>query len=84
MEATERRQIASLQSNPGYKALLREVVESNRNRALDTLLSAAGVEEIQQSALELRTWERALRELERYPREMSDALKAEGDFVFGG
>ena len=83
METEVKRQIASLDNNPGYKAILKEVVESNRNRALDRLVSATDMNAISEHALELRTWEIVLRELRHAPERYVALLKEEGDPIYG-
>lgn len=79
----QKRQVASLSRNSGYKLLCDIVVDEFLESANVALDAARTRDTIYEYAILTRAWRRVKMELERVPRELEDELKQQGDEVYG-
>ena len=79
----QKRAIASLETVPGYSILLENAVRLDRDSALERLKLAHSRDEITDAALAFRTWDIVYDRLKRYPNEIIELLKEEGDQIYG-
>ena len=79
----QKRSLAGLSQNNGYKLLISLVCGSEIEIAMGSLDAAHSRDEIVEAALVLRAWKKVRDELTRIPAELEDELKTEGDEVYG-
>lgn len=79
----QRRQIAALNTIPGYELLLRFVVRSNRDQALERLNLAKSRDEVTEAAYNFRAINQVLEDLIKSPQEFEAGLKEEKDEIYG-
>ncbi len=79
----DRRKIAALNTIPGYQLLIDKVVKLKREEALTKLRLASGRDERLDTAVGFIVWDDVVTFLTSAPRDIQEALKAEGDEVYG-
>jgi hypothetical protein len=79
----QKRQIAALNTSPGYELLLQFVVRLNRDQALEKLNLAKTRDEVTETAYNFRAWNSVLEELTTAPKNIETALKEEKDEIYG-
>jgi precorrin-3B methylase len=79
----QRRQIAALNTIPGYKLLLDFVVSLNRDQALERLKLAREREAVTEAAYDFRSWDTVVSMLRDGPKQIEQELKDEGDPIYG-
>lgn len=79
----QRRQIAALNTIPGFELLLRFVVQSNRDQALERLNLAKSRDEVTEAAYNFRAINQVLEDLKLAPKDFEAQLKEEKDEIYG-
>ena len=79
----QRRQIAALNTIPGYELLLQFVVRSNRDQALERLNLAKSRDEVTEAAYNFRAVNQVLEDLIRAPKDFENQLREEKDAIYG-
>lgn len=79
----QRRQIAALNTIPGYATLLFFVVKLNRDQALEKLNLAKTRDEVTEAAYNFRAINQVLTDLEKAPKEYEAGLIEEKDDIYG-
>jgi hypothetical protein len=83
MTIEQRRQVASLETVPGYKLILDTVVKPAEDEALSKLTTSSDRDVVWKAAVELQLVRRLHRELLALPAAMVEELINEGDEVYG-
>ena len=83
MTVEERRHIASLQTVKGYQQVVTLVVGAEMDAVRDRLLTSTDKETVWKSSVEYQLLQRLLGELTGLPQRMVEALKEEGDEIYG-
>lgn len=79
----QRRQIAALNTIPGYELLLRFVVKLNRDQALEKLNLAKTRDEVTEAAYNFRAYNQVLEDLIKAPQDFEAGLREEKDEIYG-